>query len=222
MNYKVVEKFVSVNGEGNLAGQLAVFIRFAGCNLNCTYCDTMWANVEDVKFMCMTENDIYDYIKTTNVKNVTITGGEPLLQEGIFELLELLSKDEELNVEIETNGSIDISRFKEIKGKVPKFTLDYKLGTSGMENRMRLENYKYLSIGDSVKFVAGSLEDIEKTREIVNKYDLTSKCSVHLSQSYGQIDLVQIVDFMINNNMNGVKLSPQLHKIIWDPNVRGV
>ena len=108
VNFKVVEKFVSVNGEGPSSGQLAVFIRFAGCNLNCSYCDTTWANEKNVPYELMSADDIYKYIKSTEVRNITLTGGEPLLQEGILELLELLSKDKELNIEIETNGSVPL------------------------------------------------------------------------------------------------------------------
>ena len=76
--YSVVEKFISINGESTKAGQLAVFIRFAGCNLNCNYCDTKWANEKDVSYETLTEFEIYDYIKSTGVTNVTLTGGEPL------------------------------------------------------------------------------------------------------------------------------------------------
>lgn len=90
MKYKVVEKFVSINGEGTCAGQLAVFIRFQGCNLNCSFCDTKWANEQDAPFTWMTEQEIYEYIKETGVVNVTLTGGEPLKREGISALLELL------------------------------------------------------------------------------------------------------------------------------------
>ena len=81
--YEVVEKFVSINGEGTKAGQLAVFIRFKGCNLNCKYCDTKWANEQGTPSQPMTEKEILDYVLSTGVKNVTLTGGEPLLREGI-------------------------------------------------------------------------------------------------------------------------------------------
>ena len=70
---EVVEKFVSINGEGTKAGQLAVFIRFKGCNLNCKYCDTKWANEADVTAQQMTKEDILEYVLSTGVKNVTLT-----------------------------------------------------------------------------------------------------------------------------------------------------
>ena len=94
--YSVVEKFVSINGEGTKAGQLAVFVRFAGCNLDCNYCDTQWANKHDVKYDILTEFEIYDYIKSTGVVNVTLTGGEPLLRDNIENLLRILSSDKSL------------------------------------------------------------------------------------------------------------------------------
>ena len=90
--FKVVEIFESINGEGQRAGQLAVFVRLAGCNLNCSYCDTKWANKADVSYVVMTEKEIYSRVRKTNIKNVTITGGEPLFRSGAKELLELSEK----------------------------------------------------------------------------------------------------------------------------------
>ena len=77
---QVVEQFVSINGEGKRAGQLALFVRFAGCNLKCEYCDTKWANEKDVPYDSYTAQDLYNQIKERGVTNVTLTGGEPLLQ----------------------------------------------------------------------------------------------------------------------------------------------
>lgn len=222
MNFKVIEKFVSVNGEGRLSGQLAVFIRFACCNLNCSYCDTTWANEENVKYDSMTSQDIYEYIKSTEVRNITLTGGEPLLQEGILELLDLLSSDNKLSIEIETNGSIPLEVFSKIKDNPPKFTMDYKLGSSNMEHMMRTENFEYLSKKDTVKFVAGTFEDLDKTKYIINKYNLVNKTNVYISPVFGKINMEEIVEFMKNNKMNGVTLQMQLHKVIWEPEKRGV
>ncbi len=221
MKFKVVEKFISVNGEGPLSGQLVVFIRFAGCNLNCSYCDTTWANVDDVHYDFMTSIDIYKYIKSTGIRNITLTGGEPLLQEGIIELLEVLSNDSFLHVEIETNGSVPLNKFIDIE-TAPSFTMDYKLPSSNMENKMNLDNFKVLSAKDTVKFVSGSIEDLQKAKFIIDKYELSDRTNLYISPVFGQIDLEDIVEFMKNNKMNGVNLQMQLHKIIWDPNKRGV
>ena len=76
---KVVEKFISINGEGRRAGELAVFIRFKGCNLNCSYCDTKWANEPACDYEELSPDDICEYVSETGIKNVTLTGGEPLL-----------------------------------------------------------------------------------------------------------------------------------------------
>lgn len=222
MKFKVVEKFVSINGEGNLSGQLAVFIRFAGCNLSCSYCDTSWANKEDVKYEWLSGNDIYDYIKSTGIWNVTLTGGEPLLQEGMDELLTLLASDDLLRVEVETNGSVDISRFTGIYTNTPVFTMDYKLSSSCMEHKMLVDNFNYLKQKDVVKFVAGSTKDLETVKYLIDKYDLPSKSSIHISPVFGKMDMKAIVEFMKQNKMNGVKLQPQLHKLIWHPDARGV
>ena len=86
----VVEKFVSINGEGKRAGELAAFIRFKGCNLNCSYCDTRWANQPDAASNACTVAELADWVKSSGVKNVTLTGGEPLLQAEIAELTEAL------------------------------------------------------------------------------------------------------------------------------------
>ncbi|MGA9518485.1 MAG: putative 7-carboxy-7-deazaguanine synthase QueE [Trichococcus sp.] len=221
MVLQVVEKFVSINGEGRRCGQLATFIRFAGCNLNCGYCDTAWANDRKVAFDPMTAEEVYVYIKDTNVTNVTLTGGEPLLQQDMGELLELLSQDPELYVEIETNGSVLLSKFSGLENP-PSFTMDYKLPSSGMERMMALENFNHLTEKDTVKFVSGSMADLEKARELINKYKLTEKTSIFISPVFGDIELESIVDFMKDNQMNGVNMQVQLHKIIWDPNERGV
>jgi len=200
---------------------LATFIRFAGCNLNCGYCDTAWANDRKVAFDPMTAEEVYAYIKETQVTNVTLTGGEPLLQQDMGELLELLSQDPELYVEIETNGSVLLSKFSDLENP-PSFTMDYKLPSSGMERMMALENFDHLTEKDTVKFVSGSMEDLEKARELINKYKLTEKTSIFISPVFGDIELESIVDFMKDNQMNGVNMQVQLHKIIWDPNERGV
>ena len=218
---KVVEKFVSINGEGSKAGQLAVFVRFAGCNLDCVYCDTKWANEENVSYSEMSKEEIYEYIKNTGIKNITVTGGEPLLQDGIYEFLEYLSLDKELYVEIETNGSVDISLFKKIDN-TPSFTMDYKLDYSNMENKMFLDNLKKLDKRDVIKFVSGSQKDLEILKNIVEKYNLIERTKVYVSPVFGAIEPSVIVDWMIENNLNGMNLQIQMHKIIWDPEKKGV
>lgn len=220
-SYKVVEIFTSINGEGRRAGQLALFIRFQKCNLHCSYCDTCWANTDSAAYTELTEDELYDEIKKSGIRNITLTGGEPLLQPEISVLLHKLVADDALSVEIETNGSISIEKFSRLKNP-PLFTLDYKLPGSGMEKYMKVENFAYLKPDDTVKFVAGSRLDLERAREIIVGFQLTEKCAVYISPVFGAIAPAEIVEFMKQYRLNGVNLQLQLHKIIWDPQQRGV
>lgn len=219
--YKVVEKFVSINGEGTRAGELAVFIRMKGCNLDCEYCDTKWANEENASCEIMTEEDIRNYIRDTGVKNVTLTGGEPLFRKDMDVLIDYLMQDKDRVVEIETNGSVNIKEYAIMKNRA-SFTMDYKLGASGMEEKMCLENFDYLDKRDTVKFVVGSQEDLQRAAEIIEKYALTGKVSVYFSPVFGDIEPEEIVDFMVQNRLNDVRMQLQMHKFIWDPEKRGV
>lgn len=218
--FKVAEKFVSINGEGPRAGELAVFLRFCGCNLNCGYCDTRWANTADVKYELASAEELVAYVKSTGVKNVTLTGGEPLLQADIAYLIELLSASG-AEVEIETNGSVPL---KNIVSLSPRLTVtaDYKLPSSGMENHMLTENFSYLTLGDAVKFVVGDKYDLLRAEEIINGYGLKEKCRVYFSPVFGKIKPEEIAEFMKERKLNSVRLQLQLHKIIWEPDRRGV
>lgn len=220
-DYRIAEIFQSINGEGTHAGQLAVFVRFTGCNLNCSYCDTQWANMPNVPYTIMTEHQIYDYIKDSGITNVTITGGEPLIQPDIELLVETLSYDTSLHIEIETNGSADISRISKISIP-PSLTMDYKLPSSGMEKFMNTDNFNYLYKDDTVKFVAGSQHDLETAYKIIKKYSLTEKCHVYISPVFNAINPADIVEFMKEHKLNNVNFQLQLHKYIWSPDAKGV
>ena len=217
--YKVVEKFISINGEGSRAGQLAAFIRFNHCNLNCTYCDTRYANGNDAKYELLSAQDILNYLNKNKITNVTLTGGEPLIQDNINYLIKLLLKND-YSVEIETNGSINIKPF--ISQIRPIFTLDYKLPSSNMESQMYLNNYQYLTKNDVVKFVVGNLDDLNKAKYIINTYDLTNRAKVYFSPIFGMIEPDMIVDYMIEHHMNDINLQLQMHKFIWNVEQRGV
>lgn len=220
-NFKVVEIFESINGEGRKAGQLAIFVRLQKCNLHCSYCDTMWANGDDAPYTLMSEDEIYDRIIESGINNITLTGGEPLLHENVETLLKKIGENPKLSLEIETNGSIPLEKFSKLKNP-PSFTMDYKLPSSKMEGTMCLDNFKYLEAKDTVKFVAGTIEDLRKAKEIIKKYNLIGKCAVYFSPVFGSIDPVEIVEFMKENKLNGVNLQLQLHKFIWDPESKGV
>ena len=219
--FHVAEIFSSINGEGVSAGQLAVFVRFTGCNLRCSFCDTMWANEANAPYTEMTAQEICEAVKKTGIHRVTLTGGEPLLRDGIVELLHLLTQDPAICVEIETNGSIDLTPFIGISPAV-SFTMDYKLPCSAMEKHMCTDNFALLTAHDTVKFVAGSRADLERAREIIEQYDLTHRCHIYLSPVFGSIEPIEIVTFMQDHTLNDVTMQLQMHKIIWDPDARGV
>ena len=218
--FRVAEKFISINGEGPRAGELAVFLRFCGCNLNCNYCDTRWANTADVKYELATTEELVSYVKSTGIKNVTLTGGEPLLQADIARLIELLGAAG-AEVEIETNGSVPLKDIVALSPR-PAVTADYKLPSSGMEKYMLTENFSYLTLQDAVKFVVGDKCDLLRAEEIINGYGLINRCRVYFSPVFGKIKPVEIVEFMKERKLNGVRLQLQLHKIIWNPDMRGV
>ncbi|MED9968672.1 MAG: putative 7-carboxy-7-deazaguanine synthase QueE [Ruminococcus sp.] len=216
----VVEKFISINGEGAHAGELAAFIRFKGCNLSCSYCDTKWANTNHTVCDFQTPESLAKWVKDKNVCNVTLTGGEPLLQRDISELIELLTLQGN-RVEIETNGSVALDEYAAMENR-PVFTMDYKLESSNMERFMQKDNFSLLEPSDTVKFVAGSLSDLENALEIIKRYSLLTKCHVYFSPVFGKIEPSEIVDFMVDNNLNHVRLQLQMHKFIWEPNRKGV
>ena len=218
--FKVAEKFVSINGEGPRAGELAVFLRFCGCNLDCCYCDTRWANTADVKYELVSAEELVEYVKSTGVKNVTLTGGEPLLQADIAHLIKLLG-EAGAEVEIETNGSVPLKNIVSLAPR-PAVTADYKLPSSGMEKYMLTENFSYLTLQDAVKFVVGDMCDLARAEEIINGYGLKEKCRIYFSPVFGKIKPVEITEFMKERKLNGVRLQLQLHKIIWEPDMRGV
>lgn len=223
---EVVEIFSSINGEGPLAGQLSTFVRMKGCNLNCIYCDTSWANEKDAAFTAMSSDEICNIVDKEGIINVTLTGGEPLLQKDAALLIEKLCYRHGHHVEIETNGSVDLSPFCELREKnyplMLAFTMDYKLSCSGMESRMKLSNFALLRCNDTVKFVVGSLDDCQRALDVIREYKLIGKCHLFFSPVFGSIDPADIVSFMNDNKLNGVNLQLQLHKFIWDPDMRGV
>lgn len=218
--YPVAEKFISINGEGAHAGELAAFIRFRGCNLCCTYCDTKWANKNECPVHIIGSDELCEWVLSSGVKNVTLTGGEPLLTDNLQELISKLIQND-LRVEIETNGSISLEKFAK-NGSRPVFTMDYKLPSSGMEKYMNTDNFDYLNEHDTIKFVCGNTEDLRKAEQIINEYNLAKKCHIYLSPVFGSIDPADMVEYMKEKRMSTVRLQLQLHKYIWDPQKKGV
>ncbi|WP_427339116.1 7-carboxy-7-deazaguanine synthase QueE [Caloranaerobacter sp. DY30410] len=208
---RVNEIFLSIQGEGISTGLPTIFIRLTGCNLRCSYCDTTYSYNHG---NYMTVEQIVDKIKNFDYKRICITGGEPLLQEGIIRLLDKLT-DYEVN--IETNGSIDISKYKLIKKH--RFTMDIKTPTSNEHKKMKLSNFNYLRDNDEIKFVIGTLDDYNWSKEIIKKY--YNKGIITFSPIYNMIEPKEIVSWILKDRLD-VRFQLQLHKIIWNPDERGV
>lgn len=225
--FPVAERFVSINGEGAHAGCFSTFVRFRGCNLACSYCDTQWACAGDCPAEELTAQQIVDYILEQGTPCVTLTGGEPLLQPAIAELVDMLAFRTECFVEIETNGACDITSLAELRRRQIGaghlgFTLDGKSPSSGMADKMLTSNYEHLSDDDCVKFVVGGVEDLDAAAKVVRDNVLLDRCQVFFSPVFGQIEPAQIVDYLSDNGLRDARVQLQLHKLIW-PNVeRGV
>lgn len=207
--FRINEKFVSIDGEGPTAGALSVFIRFAGCNLRCAWCDTVYAQKNEDFSETASAAEIVSYIKSTGLNHVTLTGGEPLLQDGI---IGLLSRLVDYQVHIETNGSVNIAPFR--VGENIHFVLDYKLPCSGMEEKMYARNFDMAAENDAVKFVAASRGDLEKAVQVMERYRLTERTQVYISCVFDRLAPADVVDFMKEYRLQGVKLQLQMHKYI--------
>ena len=221
MKYALAERFASINGEGQRAGQMAAFLRFRGCNLHCSYCDTAWACAPDCPAEELSAGEILDYVKGAGVSLVTVTGGEPLLCAGIAELLGEISALPGILVDVETNGSMPLAPFVE---KIPKLsmTMDYKLPSSGMEGQMYLPNLEVLRPCDTLKFVCGSREDMLRGREILAQHPSLAQVPTFFSPVFGAISPAEMVSFLQEFEMKNVRLQLQLHKMIWPAEQRGV
>jgi len=216
MTYKIVEIFTSIEGEGKRAGQPAVFVRLHGCNLSCTYCDTSYAM--EAYYETMHLDEIMDKLTSSHIKRVTLTGGEPLTALGVDVLIEkMLAEGYEVN--IETNGSVDISSYLPYENLF--FTIDYKLPSSDMCEKMHLVNFSQLRPWDVLKFVVGSQEDATHMLEFVRK--LTSQPQIYIGAVFGSYHPQDLVTFILDKpELKDAKVQLQLHKYIWNPSERGV
>ena len=225
----ISEIFDSIDGEGIRAGQLCTFIRVFGCNLRCSYCDSMYAVDKRYSDIPPREMSISDILSRVNksYRRVTLTGGEPLLLPESIELVNrLCSNDFEVN--IETNGSCDIVAFRELIHNKKKlfFTIDFKLPSSGEMYKMRLSNFDNLEKRDVLKFVIGSEEDVDvalgMSERLIKAYGSDSP-HIFCGTVFGQYQLADVIDkFMSVPIVKDVRFQIQMHKIIWDPNARGV
>ncbi len=210
---KINEIYHSIQGESTKAGLPCVFIRLTYCNLRCTYCDTEYAFYEGYD---KSIDEVIDEVKKYNCNLVEVTGGEPLVQNESIELMKRLC-DEGFEVMLETGGSLPIS---EIDKRV-RIILDLKCPSSGMMKKNLYENIEYLKSIDEVKFVIGTREDYEWSKEQVEKYQLDKKCTVLFSVVFGELEPVTLVNWILEDKLN-VRYQLQMHKIIWEPDKKGV
>ena len=219
---KVCEIFRSIEGEGLRTGLPAVFIRLHGCNLRCSYCDSMYA-VEGTDYKQMNVAQVLDAVKKfSGITHVTLTGGEPLIHQNVEDLLSQLSGNG-YRVNIETNGTVPC------KWHFPGlfYTMDWKCKSSGMTAKMKMENLETLGSEDVLKFVVGTIEDLKETENVVKSLAEKKSDMPHLfiSPVFGNLSNEEIVNWLLGNRTmaeNNARFQVQLHKIIWDPDRRGV
>jgi len=209
MVYRVTEIFKSIEGEGKRVGTPCTFIRLAGCNLRCRYCDTPYSQ-NDSDGMGMSIEEIRDAVKKNGLKAVTITGGEPMLQDAIGLAREL----DWCRCNIETNGSIPLPT----KPQNVFYTMDWKCGYSGMTRAMCQDNIKWLEFDDVIKFVVANRSDLDEARDIIRN---GVRATAYISPVFGMIEPSEIVSYILENDLDA-RVQVQLHKVIWDPDKRGV
>ena len=207
------EIFYSIQGESTRAGMPCVFVRLTGCHLRCDYCDTEYAFNEG---RSMSVEEIIGKVNRFCCNLVEITGGEPLLQQSVHGLMQRLC-DEGNTVLLETSGAVDIG------GVDPRVirVMDLKCPSSGEVASNRYQNIELLRSQDEVKFVVGSEDDYDWAKSVIQKYQLSSHCVVLMSPVFEQLELASLASWILRDGL-GVRLQTQLHKLIWDPQARGV
>lgn len=206
---KVNEIFKSIQGESTYAGIPCTFIRLAGCNLRCTYCDTNYAYYYGRE---LSDEEIILKVEEYGVKLVEFTGGEPLLQEETPPLIKTLL-DRGYNVLIETNGSVCIGCLD----KRVTVIMDMKTPGSGMSERMNFKNFEFLKGTDEIKFVLMDKADYIWAKEIIKKYNLTEKFNnILMSPAYGILQPKDLALWILRDNLS-VRLQLQIHKYVWAP-----
>ncbi len=211
----VHEIYLSVQGESTWAGVPCTFVRLTGCPLRCTYCDTEYAFTGGQR---MTLEAVMAQVRELGCPLVEVTGGEPLAQSACIGLLEALLADGR-TVMLETSGALPIDRVPREVHKI----VDMKCPSSG-EMACNLEaNLGLLAPHDEVKFVMGTREDYEWSRELVRRHELEGRvAAVLFSCVFGALVPSTLVDWMLADKLFGVRFQLQAHKFIWPPDERGV
>lgn len=210
---RVTEIFHSIQGESSFAGRPCAFVRLTGCPLRCMWCDSEYTFYGGTE---MALDDVLAKVRSFDCRLVEVTGGEPLHQPEAFTLIERLCADG-YEVLVETSGAIDITPVD------PRahIIMDVKCPGSGMMDRMDWNNLDRIARKDEVKFVIKDRADYEFARAITERHKLAGRCPVLFSPSFGELDPRQLAEWMLADKLP-VRVQLQLHKFIWDPNMKGV
>lgn len=211
---QINEIFRSISGESIQAGKLAIFIRTQHCPLTCSYCDTTYALSGD-NYTIMSVDEILRFIEQWSTKYVVFTGGEPLIQPDAFELVAKLI-ELGYHVEVETCGAVDISDVVGTAGVT--VTMDWKCPSSNMTSKMLETNLKLLTKDDVLKCVVGSEEDLNEMKRV----SCLTRAQVFVSPVFGNIEPKEIVHYLEDNNLDNVRFQLQIHKYVWDKDMKGV
>ncbi len=211
---ELAECFLSIQGEGSFAGLPCVFIRLAGCNLDCSYCDSVYAAKSEGERKDI--NDLVSRVESFNVNLVEVTGGEPLIQPGAGELLALLC-DRGCEVIVETNGSVDLKPFD----SRAKYIVDIKTPGSGAGGSFLESNFEFLRPADEVKFIITSREDFDWAVALARDRGLPDRHTVLFSPAWGLVEPKLLAQWILESGVKA-RLNLQLHKFIWGSETPGV
>lgn len=210
----ISEIFFSIQGESVQSGLPFIFIRFATCNLRCTYCDAKYSYNPERR---MSIDEILQFLKRFSpIKNILITGGEPLLQNEIYPLIDKLSNDK-YKIQIETNGTISLKNIPSFVTKI----VDVKTPGSGFGDSFLIENLKYINLKkDQIKFVITGNNDYTWAKNFINTYNLFGD-HILFSAAWGIYPYLDLVNNILKDRLN-VRFQPQIHKFIWASDKKGV
>ena len=213
---QISEIFFSIQGESSFAGLPCIFIRVYGCNLDCRWCDTGYAR-RGGEARHMEIAGIVDKIADYPCSMVEITGGEPLMQDGVFELAErLLGLG--YKILIETNGSLPLAPLDERVIKI----IDVKCPSSGEEDSFLMENLSYIGPHDEIKFVIADRRDYDFGNEFIKNHLEDKKragTDVLFSPVKEALEARELAAWILEDGIN-VRLQTQLHKEIWNAHER--
>lgn len=230
LNWEVpmVEIFETIEGEGTAAGFPTVFVRLFHCNLRCSWCDTPYSYAPAKPEFEATIAEIIERVNEFSARRICFTGGEPLIfrEKSAALLAAMAGLDHIQDIHIETNGAIDLAPYAEMRreraswrNKV-RFIMDYKLPASGETGKMVHANFDVLGPQDEVKFVIGGDDDFRFATDIVKRYHRQGQ--VLFSPVWELMEPKRLVEKILAEPLPDVKVSLQIHKMIWDPNQRGV